>query len=242
MNGVLVSFISTLPVGFRSRSEFAGNRNIDYEDVPAEQVQAIFKSRLNGDPLGTADTKRLEDHLFWYCVRKATEYELPVKIHTGYYAGSDSMPLSRVERNAGAASDLCKAAPDTRFVFMHIDYPYYEPMIALAKHYANCYVDMCWAWIISPVASVNFLKQYLVTAPANKVLTFGGDYIPVEPVLGHVSLARSGIARVLTELVEEEWLDLEAALGLAEPIMRGNARALFNLDLKARRLQAAPWL
>jgi predicted TIM-barrel fold metal-dependent hydrolase len=224
------------------KSQAAYSRNIDYEDVPAERVQAIFKSRLNGDPLGTADSKRLEDHLFWYCVRKATECELPVKIHTGYYAGSDSMPLSRVERNAGAASDLCKAAPDARFVFMHIDYPYYEPMIALAKHYANCYVDMCWAWIISPVASVNFLKQYLVTAPANKVLTFGGDYIPVEPVLGHVSLARSGIARVLTELVEEGWLDLEAALGLAEPIMRGNARALFNLDLKARRLQAAPWL
>jgi predicted TIM-barrel fold metal-dependent hydrolase len=224
------------------KSQAAYSRNIDYEKVPAEQVQAVFKSRLNRDPLGTADRKRLEDHLFWYCVGKATEYELPVKIHTGYHAGSGSMPLSRVEQNAAAASDLCRAAPDTRFVFMHIDYPYYEQMIALAKHYANCYVDMCWAWIISPVASVNFLKQYLVTAPANKVLTFGGDYIPVEPVLGHVTLARRGIARALIELVEEGWLDLESALGLADPIMRGNARALFNLDLKTRKLQAAPWL
>jgi predicted TIM-barrel fold metal-dependent hydrolase len=152
------------------------------------------------------------------------------------------MPLSRVAQNAAAASDLCRAAPNTRFVFMHIDYPYYEQMIALAKHYANCYVDMCWAWIISPVASVNFLKEYLVTAPANKVLTFGGDYIPVEPVLGHVVLARRGIARALTELVEEGWLDLESALNLADPVMHGNARALFNLDLKTRRLQAAPWL
>jgi predicted TIM-barrel fold metal-dependent hydrolase len=152
------------------------------------------------------------------------------------------MPLSRVERNAAAASDLCKTAPDTRFVFMHIDYPYYEPMVALAKHYANCYIDMCWAWIISPVASVDFLKQYLVTAPANKVLTFGGDYIPVEPVLGHVILARRGIARALFELVEEEWLDLESALGLVEPIMRGNAHSLFDLESKSRKLQTAPWL
>jgi hypothetical protein len=39
----------------------------------------------------------------------------------------------------------------------------------------------------------------------------------------------AGTAR-LTELVEEEW-PTEAALGLAEPIMRGNAQA-FNLDLK----------
>ena len=43
-------------------------------------------------------------------------------------------------------------------------------------------------------------------------------------------------------LVEEGWLDLESALGLAEPIMCGNARALFNLDRKTRRLQAAPWV
>ncbi|NWG13985.1 MAG: amidohydrolase family protein [Acidobacteria bacterium] len=230
------------PYAVAVKSQAAYSRNIDYEDVPAEQVQTVFKSRLNGDPIGNADRKRLEDHLFWYCVRKATEYELPVKIHTGYYAGSDSMPLSRVERNAAAASDLCKAAPDTRFVFMHIDYPYYEPMIALAKHYTNCYIDMCWAWIVSPVASVNFLKQFLVTAPANKVLTFGGDYIPVEPVLGHVVLARRGIARVLVDLVEEGWLNLESASSLAEPIMRGNARALFNLEHKARKLQAAPWI
>ncbi len=48
---------------------------------------------------------------------------------------------------------------------------------------------MCWAWIVSPIASVNFLKQYLVTAPANKVLTFGGDYFSVEPVVGHAALA-----------------------------------------------------
>ncbi|MFB3905793.1 MAG: hypothetical protein ACE15E_20280 [Acidobacteriota bacterium] len=36
---------------------------------------------------------------------------------------------------------------------------------------------------------MNFLKQYLVTAPANKVLTFGGDYFSVEPVVGHAALA-----------------------------------------------------
>ncbi|MBP1601449.1 MAG: hypothetical protein H6Q06_1600 [Acidobacteria bacterium] len=230
------------PYAVAVKSQAAYSRNIDYEDVPAEQVQAIFKSRLNHDPLANADRKRLEDHLFWYCVRRATEHELPVKIHTGYYAGAGTMPLSRVAQNAAAASDLCRVAPNARFVFMHIDYPYYEPMIALAKHYANCYVDMCWAWLMSPVASVNFLKQYLVTAPANKVLTFGGDYIPVEPVLGHVVLARKGIARALTGLVDEGWLDLESALSLADPIMRGNARALFNLDLKTRKLQAAPWL
>jgi predicted TIM-barrel fold metal-dependent hydrolase len=125
---------------------------------------------------------------------------------------------------------------------MHIDYPFYEDLIAVAKHYTNCYVDMCWAWIISPVASVNFLKQYLVTAPANKVLTFGGDYIAVEPVVGHVALTRKGIALALEKLVDEGWLTLDSALEMVETLLRGNARELFNLEEKRRRLQKAPWL
>ncbi|MFB3902610.1 MAG: amidohydrolase family protein [Acidobacteriota bacterium] len=224
------------------KSTGAYSRNLDYEDIPAEQVEGIFKRRLNRDPLSPEEHKRLQDHLFWYCVRKATENNLPVKLHTGYYTGANSMPLQRLQGNAAAAADLCRKAPNTRFVFMHINYPSYEDLIAVAKHYTNCYVDMCWSWIISPVASVNFLKQYLVTAPANKVLTFGGDYIPVEPVIGHVALARQGIALALEQLVQERWLTLNSAVDLVESLLPGNARALFNLEEKTRRLQKAPWL
>jgi hypothetical protein len=32
------------------------------------------------------------------------------------------------------------------------------------------------------------------------------------------------------------------AVGLVEPIMRGNARRVFNLEEKERALKAAPWL
>jgi predicted TIM-barrel fold metal-dependent hydrolase len=77
-------------------------------------------------------------------VGKATALKLPVKMHTGYYATVNAMPLSRLMLNAGSAGDLCRAAPDTRFVFMHICYPCYEELIAIAKQYTNAYVDMCW--------------------------------------------------------------------------------------------------
>jgi predicted TIM-barrel fold metal-dependent hydrolase len=124
---------------------------------------------------------------------------------------------------------------------MHICYPYYEELISVAKQHTNAYVDMCWSWIINPVAAADFLKKYLVTAPANKVLTFGGDYIPVEPVLGHATIARRGIALALTELVEEGWLSLPDALDLADPIMHNNARQIFNLKDKTIALKHAPW-
>ena len=228
------------------KSSNAYTRNIDYADVPAEAVEASFRKRVEGERLPPADTKALEDHLFWYSVRRATASRLPVKLHTGYYAQwagkKDRMPLSRVGQNPAAAADLCVVAPETRFVFMHIGYPYYEDLIALAKQNPNAWVDMCWAWIVNPVASKDFLKKFLVTAPANKVLTFGGDYKPVEPVVGHARIAREGISLALAELVEEDWLSLDDALSLVEPLMNGSARALFDVDAKARKLASAPWL
>jgi len=223
------------------KSQNAYSRDIDYEQVPAEKAESIFKKRLENQPLTGQERKALEDHLFWYAVGKATENKLPVKLHTGYYAGQGGMPLGRLIHNPGSACDLCRKAPETRFVFMHICYPYYEELISVAKHYPNAYVDMCWSWIINPVAAADFLKKYLVTAPANKVLTFGGDYIPVEPVLGHATIARRGIALALSQLVEEGWLTLPDAMELVDSIMHNNARQIFNLNEKTRALQTAPW-
>jgi hypothetical protein len=230
------------PYAVAVKTQAAYSRNIDFDEVPPEDVEGVFKRVLDKDPVDPDDEKRLQDHLFWYCTRKATDHDLPVKLHSGYYAGDNSTPTHRLYGTVDAASALCRRAPDTRFVYMHINYPFYEDLIAVAKHCTNCYVDMCWAWILSPVAANRFLMQYLVTAPANKVLTFGGDYVPVEPVVGHAALARRGIGVALAQLVDEGWLDLEAALELVDPIMRGNARALFGLERKTERLKTAPWL
>jgi len=216
-------------------------RKIDYERVPAEKAEGIFKKRLTGEKLSPEEQKTLEDHLFWYAVDKATESSLPVKLHTGYHAGRDYMVLQWLHDNPGSATALCRLSPKTKFVFMHICYPYYEEMIAVAKHYTNAYIDMCWAWMINPVAAKDFLKKFLVTAPANKILTFGGDYVIVEPVLGHAALARRGIALALSELVNEGWLSLDDALGLTDPIMHGNARQIFNLTEKEKSLKNVRW-
>ena len=91
------------------------------------------------------------------------------------------------------------------------------------------------------MAAKDFLKKYLVTAPANKILTFGADYIPVEPVAGHAKIARHGIALALSELVEEGWMSSDRALELVEPLMNGNARRIFDLEKKTRVLKKVNW-
>lgn len=224
------------------KSQHGYSRDIDYVRVPAEQAAPVFRRVLGKEPVSPEERKLMQDHLFWYAVDQATRRGLPVKLHTGYYAGQNSMPLGRLTRNAASAGELCRLSPDTQFVFMHICYPFYEDLLSVAKHWSNASVDMCWAWIINPIAAVDYVKKHLVTAPVNKLLPFGGDYIPVEPVLGHAIVARRGLARALGELVGEGWLTLSEALDLVDPILRGNARRLFQLDKKTEVLRQAPWL
>lgn len=230
------------PYAVAVKSQTAYSRRLDFEDVPAERAEAPFRKLLSREPVTDAERKAFDDHIFWYCVRRATERRLPVKLHTGYYAGQNSMPLGRVSHNPADVSDLLRRSPETTFVLMHIGYPYQEAMISLAKHYHNAVLDLCWTWIINPVASERFVQDFLAAVPANKLLTFGGDYIPVEPVVGHAAIARQGLARALEGLVSSGVISANEALDLVEPLMRGNARRIFRLDEKERALAAAPWL
>lgn len=211
------------------KSTMVYHRDLDCIRTPPEEVEKAFLKKINKEPMTPAEQKALEDHLFWYAVDRATEMGLPVKLHTGYYVGHGQMPLRRVQGNPAAICELCQQSPDTRFVLFHICYPYYEEMPSIAKHYPNAYMDMCWSWIINPLAAKDFLKKYLVTAPANKIFTFGGDYIPVELVPGHAAIARQGITQALSELVDERWMTLKEAMNLTDVIMHQNARKLYRL-------------
>jgi len=219
----------------------AYSRNIDFAPTAKEKVAPFFRKKISGGELEPVEKKQLEDHLFWYVTGKATEAGLPVKIHTGYYAGAGYMPLNRVGGNPGAACDLCRESPDTKFVFFHIAYPYYEDMLAVAKQYPNAIMDMCWAWIVNPLAAKDFLKKFILTAPLNKITCFGGDYIPVELVPGHARIARQGIALALAELVDENWISLEEACWMTDPLMHGNARDLYLSGERKEKLEKINW-
>ena len=92
-------------------------------------------------------------------IELSIEHNLPFKIHTGYYAGNDRMPVSRIP--AGNMCALFARYLDAKFVLMHIAYPYNDELVALAKHYRNIWVDLCWAWSIDPYSSRDFLRRFL---------------------------------------------------------------------------------
>jgi uncharacterized protein len=223
----------------------AYRRKLDFERADPGVAEKLLARKLNGEQITAEEQKKIEDHLFWYVTGKATENNLPVKIHTGYHAQwagkTDQMNLYNVRNNAVDACRLCDLAPETRFVFFHICYPYYEEILSVAKQFHNANIDMCWSWIINPVAAKDFLKKYIVTAPSNKLFLFGGDYTPVEPVTGHSVIAKNGLAMALSELVDEGYISMNDAFRYTDVIMHENAERFFRLDKKAALLKGFDW-
>ncbi len=218
------------PRAIAMKNQDAYGRRLDYEQVSTEDAAPLFTRMVAGDSLNAAETKAICDHCFHRCIEKSIEYSLPVKLHTGYYAGNNGMPLHRVGANPGDICDLLRAHPNARFVLMHITWPYHDELVAICKHYSNAWADLCWAWIASPLASLQFVKEFIMAAPANKLLTFGGDYIPVEMVPGHAAVARRGLAQAVSELEYEGWVRESDVPDLVDRLMRGNAHELFDYE------------
>jgi predicted TIM-barrel fold metal-dependent hydrolase len=225
------AFATYGPRAIAVKNQSAYQRRLNYADVSEAVVAPLFDRYLStGGAVSGAELKAIQDHCFHVCLREAVRYKLPIKLHTGYYAGYGRMPLKRVSRNLEDLCPVFTAHPDAEFVIMHIAYPYQDEAIALAKHYPNVTVDLCWAWIVNPGASLRFVKEFLMAAPSSKLLTFGGDYVPVEMVPGHAAIARQGLAQALSELVSEGWIRSADVDDLIEALMRGNAHRIFSYE------------
>lgn len=198
-----------------------------FRDVPDAEARRVFGLALaDAEAVGPADRKTLQDWGFHRCIRGAIRHGLPIKIHTGYKVGVDYMDTGDIR--AADLTNLFIQYPEAKFSLFHIGYPYQDEVVALAKHFTNVYVDLCWAWVIDPPATRQFLRQCLTAVPANKLFAFGGDYILAEPVYGHLRIARDNITRVLSEMVEEGYFAVDEAIEIANRILRQNAIEVFG--------------
>ncbi len=205
-------------------------RRLDFEKTDIEIAASLFSKKVLGQGLNENEEKILQDYLFWYVVDLATKNKLPIKLHTGHQAMNNFMNLENVMFNPADCANLCRLSPDTKFIFFHISYPYYEPMISLTKHYSNAIIDMCWSWTINPIASIEFLKKYIMTSPINKLMVFGGDDLYIENLIGHAKLARKGISLALSELIKSKWISEKDAIEIANRIMWENAEKIYEIE------------
>ena len=125
--------------------------------------------------------------------------------------------------------NLFRKYPNLTFDIFHMGYPYERELIVLSKTHHNVYIDMCWAHIISPVASRNAFYEMLDVLPYTKILGFGGDYVFFDGVAGHITLAKQNICAVLTQKIQNNECDIELAEKILQSVLHDNAKRVFKL-------------
>jgi hypothetical protein len=225
------------PAAIAVKSQHAYNRTLRWQERNEREADLALAAYLhNPKDYSEADRLCLGDWCWAKGVELSVAYDLPFKLHTGYYAGHSRMPVDYIR--SGNLCALLAAYPQARFVLMHIAYPYSHELIALTKHYPNVYADLCWAWSIDPYSSSDFVRRFIHTAPANKLFAFGGDTRWPSGAVAYAQQARTWLTRTLQAEVTDGLLTETEAIALAQRFMVDNQYACFRLTELRKKFAA----
>ncbi len=203
------------------KTQHAYDRTLAWRRRDRSDAAIVLKKYMaSPTDMSTADKLLLGDWCLDICAALAHEHDLPIKIHTGYYAGHSRMPLHFV--SCQHLCSLLAAHLDTEFVLMHNSYPYSEELVALAKHYPNVYIDMCWAWSINPYDAGRLLRHAIHAVPVNKVFVFGGDTSWPFAAYAYAMQARWWLTRTLQQEMQDGLLTETDAMNVADRVMCQN--------------------
>lgn len=215
------------------KSALAYKRSLYYSRASYAQAEEAFNKILESkryielDDYSFSTDKAFADYTMHHLLKEANKRNLTFQFHTGLQEGNGNIISNS---DPSLMSELFMEYPDIRFDLFHISYPYQNIAAALAKNFQNVFIDMCWAHIISPNACIMALDEWLDVLPVNKISAFGGDYLFVDAVCGHMVIAKQNVCRVLAKKITEGIFDEDRALQIASMLFYNNPKDIFKLD------------
>lgn len=216
----------------------AYDRDLGVGDPTSAQAERAFcriRSRKiawdgiqqNQGAVSAREGRALSDYILRRFLERASDEDIPVQVHTGYLAGN---------WGALAGSRALKLLPlfdsfrRVRFDVFHGSWPWTEELGAIAKAYPNVWIDMCWAWTMTPSGCERALYEWLDEVPFNKIFAFGADTTLPWCDVGYAKQARLGIAHVLERKVKSGELSETSAREVADAIMLENGLRFYRLS------------
>ena len=208
------------------KNSMAYSRSLNFEYVTYDRAKALFARPSSS--LSNEEKKELQDFMFHWIIKKSTEVDLPIQIHTGYLAGNgNTLENSRPTK----LNNLFLRYPKADFILFHGGYPWTGEYSALGKMFSNVYLDIVWLPQISREAAVRALDEMLDCVPYNKFF-WGGDCHFIEESAGSLEFGKDVVAEVLAGRVNRGLMTGETAREVMRGIFRENAVRVFKLNEK----------
>ena len=199
------------------KNALAYDRDVAF-DAPDE---ALARQAWGKAAPGPAERKAFSDFVVDRLCQLAGERDLPVQMHLGTALIRGSHPLK--------AAGLIERHPRTRFLLMHLGYPWSRDLLGLAFVYRNIWLDLTWSLLLSPSHFKLALHEAIEVLPDESRMMLGGDNWHVEETYGTLMLARQLVGEVLEEKLAAGYFRRADAERLAAKILRENALRFFRL-------------
>jgi hypothetical protein len=202
------------------KSASAYDRSIAYGESDRNSAARVFYKHPS--EVIQAERVAYEDYMFnWFC-RLCSKFDVPFQIHTGLGKISGSRPIF--------LEPVILRYPEVHFVLFHAGYPWYDEMAGLLHNHSNISVDMVWVPLISTSGAVSALHEFIEVSHSSDLIGWGGDAFTAEESYGALLAWRHVMAKVLSEKVEDEYLNLAEAESLAQKLASANVAQRYGLN------------
>ena len=215
--------LEALVDGMASRGQVALKNALAYDrdvqfDKPDERLARAAWGHATPSP---PERKAFGDLIVDRLCGLAGARGLPMQMHLGTGIIRGSHPLGVV--------GLIERHPRTRFLLMHLAYPWSRELLGMAFVYRNIWLDLTWSFLLSPSHFKLALHEAIEVLPDESRMMLGGDNWHIEETFGTISTARRLIAEVLEEKLTGGYFGRAAAERLARRMLHDNARDFFRL-------------
>ena len=199
------------------KNALAYDRGLDF-DPPDEKLARVAWGNPNPS---SQERKAFGDLVVDRFCRLAGERDIPVQVHTGSGLLHKSQPIQ--------LAGLVGRHPGTRFLLMHLGYPWGEDILGLGFIHRNVWLDLTWSWLISPSFFVRTFHEAIEVLPDESRMMIGGDNWHAEESYGAFRRARSLIGDVLAEKVDTGYFSEGDAKRLGRKILHDNGARFFGV-------------
>ena len=181
----------------------------------------------NAAAVNATEARPLADYMLHCLLRRASDENRPVQIHTGYLAGNWGSLAGTRALHLVPVFEKYRRVP---FDIFHGSWPWTSELGAIAKNYPNVFPDLCWAWTMNPAESERALSEWLDGVPFTKIFGYGADTGLPWCNAGYSAQARLGIARVLEQKIDAGYFSPATAEEVAAAIMLKNGEEFYGLS------------